>query len=558
MRLSVGSRLYGLVGCFAIGMIAMASFLIVQNADTSREQRGQELKSLVETAIGITSGFEKLSKSGALTEEQAKTQAMAAIKSMRYRGSEYFWINDYDNVMIMHSVKPSLNEKNLSNLQDAHGKYIFQEFVREVKMNGSGFVEYLWPKPGSNDAVEKLSYVAGFKKWNWIIGSGVYLDDLNAQLTSKAIVALLVGGLILAGIMLLAFFNIRGVVGPINSLRNDMLSLSEGNTDIDIKAADTPGEIGEMAKVVVGFRDMMIDRTKLEDQTLEERKERRQRQEFIDRLINQFQLDVASNLESVTENMGAMRDTATQMNTLAESTSVRTNNAQDASQAASNNVQTVAAATEEFSASIQEIGRQLDQATTVVDTATQITEAANDKVSGLATAAQQIGDVVSLIQDIAEQTNLLALNATIEAARAGEMGRGFAVVASEVKELATQTSKATEEISQHISGIQSSTDEAVVAIQKIGATVEEVNTYTTSISHAVTEQEAATHEISQNLQEAATGTMAASEDLAGVAEAINETNASASKVETIAIEVAERTSGLDATIQDFLKKVAAA
>ena len=217
----------------------------------------------------------------------------------------------------------------------------------------------------------------------------------------------------------------------------------------------------------------------------------------------------------------------------------------------------MAAATEELAASIAEISRQVGQSKDVVASATECTRASNEKVAGLAAAVQVIGEVVSLIQAIAEQTNLLALNATIEAARAGEMGKGFAVVAAEVKELATQTSKATDDIGSQIGTIQSSTQEAVESIQSIANIMEDVSGYTTAIATAVDQQDCATNEIKRSANDASVGTQAVSESMASVTRTATETSRSASMVLEASSEVADSAEQLRAQIDAFLKDVAA-
>ena len=250
-----------------------------------------------------------------------------------------------------------------------------------------------------------------------------------------------------------------------------------------------------------------------------------------------------------------MEQTAKTLSNIADETSGRATSAAAASEEASVNVQAVAAAAEELSTSIEEIGSRIVETKKIVEEATEATGVTNDKVASLDMSAQKIGEVVNLIQDIAEQTNLLALNATIEAARAGEMGKGFAVVASEVKELANQTSKATEDISTQISDIQESTREAVQAIDAIAHTMSDVNTFTSSIATAVQQQGAATSEISQNVQQAAIGTQGVAKNMTGVTSSVTETNESAGQVLSASRQVADQSLKLRSTISTFLENV---
>lgn len=558
MRLTISNRLYILVGVFFIGLAIMATTMNLKSGDNLRAQKAAELNSLVDTAINIAKSKHDAFVAGEISETEAKRLAAEAIRAMRYRGQEYFWINDMDNVMIMHAAKPKLEGQNLSHLKDVNGVAIFPSFKKVVEAEGAGFVAYMWPKAGSEEPVDKLSYVKGFAPWGWIVGTGVYMDDLQSILSSNFQTTLIIGtiiGLIALG---LAWYTLRSILNPMGSLKRAMIRLANNEQIQHVPAYGRKDELGEMADAVATFRDMNIERMALTAKQDKSQQEQAARQAEIDTLIEAFRLEARSELSNVIDNMERMQDTAINLTSLSKATAERSEKAHGAASLASGNVQTVAAASEEFAASISEIGRQVDQATEAVNTAMVTTGAANERVGSLAQAAQQIGDVISLIQDIAEQTNLLALNATIEAARAGEMGKGFAIVAAEVKELANQTSKATEQIGQQVSAIQTETHDAVQSIEEIGMTIEQVNSFTASISEAVQQQSLATSEINSSIQEAASGTSAVSQDMEVVSNAVGDTNKAVDDVNSVSNSVSSCADGLAKTVDQFLHKVAAA
>ena len=366
------------------------------------------------------------------------------------------------------------------------------------------------------------------------------------------------GGLLLLAVAGVGALFARSITKPITELVGEMRTLSSGDTNIALNGKDRQDEIGDMSRTVAVFRDGIIERERLEGESAAAAEQRLQRQQQIDTLITGFRDDVGSVIAAVGDNAGAMTNAASTLEKVANDTDQQAEMAANASQEASASVDAVAAAAEELAASISEIGRQVEKTKEVVSTAANRANETNHQVEQLSSTADAIGNVIALIQDIAEQTNLLALNATIEAARAGEAGKGFAVVASEVKNLASQTAKATDDISTQITEIQSSTTEAVGAIQQISGTMEEVNTYMASIASSVEEQSAATGEISSNVAQAATGTKRVVDSIAVVTDATTQTTSAADDVGSASGKVTDQTARLSQTVERFLDGVAAA
>lgn len=360
-----------------------------------------------------------------------------------------------------------------------------------------------------------------------------------------------------AGVALALVLNLV-ITRPIRTITEVMSKLANGDNDVDIVGTDRGDEIGDMSRTVQVFRDNALERARLQEESAQEEHARHERQQRIDQLISDFRATAEDVIGSVGQTAAELDTTANGLTDIARESSEYAATTLSSSDEATQNAQTVASAAEELAASIGEISRQVAQTTEVVGRATEGTRETNRKVEGLAESASKIGEVVTLIQAIAEQTNLLALNATIEAARAGEAGKGFAVVAAEVKELANQTSKATEEIGTQISAIQGATKESVQAIGEITDIMTEVDNYTATIAAAVEQQGSATTEISQNVQKAAEGTTNVSASMSQLSQAVDQTSSSADLVLSASGELSSKTDHLKTEVDQFLANVAAA
>ena len=381
---------------------------------------------------------------------------------------------------------------------------------------------------------------------------------IGGAVDTAIMIGAVIVGVLLAGVALFWWLG-NAIAKPVVRVSAATDAIAAGDLEGAVPGTERADELGDLARAIGVLRDGQKERRRLaKEQEESKRATEEERRRTMIGLAEKLDATVTRVLGTVEMSVKGLQEDAQAMSRIASESSRQVVAVSSATQQASANVQTVAAASEELSASIAEISGQVTKSSSVAREAVGDIGQANDTMSSLVTSSERIGDVIRLINDIAEQTNLLALNATIEAARAGEAGKGFAVVASEVKNLANQTSKATEEITGQISAMRNATEEVAKAMENVTHTIRQIDEISGSIAAAVEQQSAATREISGNAQQAARGTQDVSDNVTGVADAASQTGESAQRVLDATETLAQETSALAREVETFIAQVRSA
>ncbi|MGI3130811.1 methyl-accepting chemotaxis protein [Halopseudomonas pachastrellae] len=491
-------------------IIALVSTLTAEGLSLShlhkeiREAEITKATHLVQVAHDLMAFYHQKELNGELTGEQARKEALGALSSLRYSGNEYYWVNDMNSIMIMHPLAPQTVGTDLTTMRNTEGVNVISEMVQLARSKGTASFEYSWPKPGEEDGSAKIAAFKLFKPWDYMVGTGIYVDAMQAKFRSAVISSVVLSAVVILAMFLLLFIIGRSISQPLDKVVSAMRDVASGEADLTRRLDDDARD--ELSQIAHYFNRFNRNLSDIIQQLGDSARQL---------ISSSHQLDQISNnsLRDMTRQSERMELMATAINEI-------TYGVQDVAQnanAAAEEVEKANQGADNGRAQVERTIGEINQLSTSVTTAVEHMET-------LSSDAQEITSVLDVIRNIAEQTNLLALNAAIEAARAGEMGRGFAVVADEVRNLAQRTQQSTEEIHNMISKLQTNTqtvvgvinessrhsqasveqvNEAGAALEQIAQSMQQLVALNASIASATTQQSTVVEDVNRNVTEAA-------------------------------------------------------
>ena len=491
-------------------IIALVSTLTAEGLSLShlhKEIRQAEITKathLVEVAHDLMAFYHQKELNGELTGEQARQQALAALAAVRYSGNEYYWVNDMNNIMIMHPLAPQTVGTDLTTMRNTEGVNVISEMVQLARSKGTASFEYSWPKPGEEDGSAKIAAFKHFKPWDYMIGTGIYVDAMQAKFRAALISSVILSAVVILAMFLLLFIIGRSISQPLDKIVNAMRDVASGEADLTRRLDDDAKD--ELSQIAYYFNRFNRNLSDIIQQLGDSARQLISSSHQLDEISNNSLRDMSRQSERMELMATAINEITYGVQDVAQNANAAAEEVEKANQGADN-------------------GRaQVDRTIVEINQLSSSVSTAVEHMETLSSDAQEITSVLDVIRNIAEQTNLLALNAAIEAARAGEMGRGFAVVADEVRNLAQRTQQSTEEIHNMISKLQTNTqtvvsvinessrhsqasveqvNEAGAALEQIAQSMQQLVALNASIASATTQQSTVVEDVNRNVTEAA-------------------------------------------------------
>ena len=504
--LTISKKLGLLIASALLGIVVLCAMFLVSERQLIMQERQNGVRQAVETAHGLVTHFHGLIAKNNMSEADAKAGAMAALRNLRYSGNEYFWINDMQPKMLMHPIKPELEGQNLSETKDTNGNQLFVSFVKVVNASGAGFVDYMWPKPGSDNPVLKVSYVKGFAPWGWIVGSGVYVDTVDSVIAQRlvyfAISALILGAILLAIGVLIS----RGILKQLGCEPTIAAEITHRIADGDL-AVELPLKSGDNSSLLHAIKSMR------------------------DRFAH-IVGEVRTGSESVAIASGEIAQGNNDL-------SARTEQQASALEATASSMEQLSATVKQNADNASQANQLAQSASTVAIQGGKVVNQVVETMKGINDSSRKISDIIQVIDGIAFQTNILALNAAVEAARAGEQGRGFAVVASEVRSLAGRSADAAKEIKTLINASVERVEHGSALVDQAGSTMTEVVSSIRRVTDIMGEISAASREQSTGVSQVGLSVTRMDETTQQNAALVEEMAAAASSLRTQAQELVQ-------------------
>ncbi len=448
-----------------VAMVGILFYVLPYMEQRLMNEKVLATKGVVDTAAALIDSHTHDVKEGKITIDEAKSRALENIKDMRYHGTEYFWVNDLEPKMLMHPVKPELNGKSVGDMKDPNGKQLFIEMVKIAREKGEGLVEYQWSKPGAAEPVDKISYVKLVKEWDWVVGSGIYVDDVKAEVTRMRVQIIGVASVLALLVFVFGWLVARRIKRTLDTAVSLSKQIAAGNLTvrIDVDSSDETGQLMHALKEMQFSLAEIVGEVRRGTDTIATASSQ----------IASGNMDLSSRTE---EQASALEQTAASVEQLTATVKQNADNAQQANQLA---------------ASASQVALQGGSVVA------QVVQTMGD----INSSSKKIVDIIGVIDGIAFQTNILALNAAVEAARAGEQGRGFAVVAAEVRNLAQRSAAAAKEIKTLIGDSVDKVEEGSQQVAQAGKTMQEIVGSVKRVTDIMAEIAAASREQTSGLEQ---------------------------------------------------------